>query len=95
MRIISKKKILEFIRAHSDSESSLLAWHGIVKAADWSTPTQVKEVFASVDLVDGLFVFNIAQNRYRLIAHINLRGKRVYVLHILTHKEYEKEKWKP
>lgn len=94
MRVISKKRILEFIKEHSDSEASLLAWHEVVKAADWNNSADVKATLKSVDMVEGDFVFNIAQNRYRLIAHVNFRGKRVYVLHILTHKDYDKGNWK-
>lgn len=95
MRIISKKRILEFINEYSDSESSLLAWHDIVKAADWNNPLDLTKTFNSVDMVDGQVVFNIAQNRYRLIAEVNFTGKRVYIRNILTHKQYDKGNWKP
>ncbi len=94
VRIISKRRIHEYIQQHSDAEASLLAWHEVVKSADWSNSVDIKNTLSSVDLVDGLFVFNIANNRYRLVAHVNFRGKRVYVLHILTHKEYDRGNWK-
>jgi len=35
-------------------------------------------------------VFNIANNKYRLIARVNYESRNVFVLHILTHKSYDK-----
>jgi hypothetical protein len=32
--------------------------------------------------------------RYRLIARINYRTRKAFVLHILTHSDYDKGKWK-
>ncbi len=37
---------------------------------------------------------NIGGNKYRLIAYIVYSAKRIYVREVLTHKEYEKGKWK-
>ena len=39
-------------------------------------------------------VFNIHGNDYRLIARVNYSTKRVFVLHILTHAQYDKGDWK-
>ena len=33
-------------------------------------------------------------NDYRLIARVNYRTKRVFILYILTHVEYSKGEWK-
>jgi mRNA interferase HigB len=39
-------------------------------------------------------VFNIAHNRYRLIAAAHYNTRIVYTLLILTHKEYARNAWK-
>lgn len=39
-------------------------------------------------------VFNIHGNRFRLIARINYEWRKVYILGIYTHKEYDEGKWK-
>jgi len=39
-------------------------------------------------------VFNIHGNTYWLIARINYKTKRVFILYILTHVEYSKGAWK-
>ena len=39
-------------------------------------------------------VFNVGGNKYRLIAAIHYNRQRLYVLRILTHAEYDKDRWK-
>ena len=39
-------------------------------------------------------IFNIAGNRYRLVAKVEYRLKIVFVGEIMTHAEYSKDKWK-
>jgi len=50
--------------------------------------------FAHADPVGRRTVFNIHGNAYRLIARVNFKTKRVFILHILTHAAYDKEHWK-
>jgi mRNA interferase HigB len=56
--------------------------------------TALKEDYPSADLVDDLIVFNIKGNDYRLIAYVNYRFGEVLIKEILTHREYDKGKWK-
>jgi mRNA interferase HigB len=39
-------------------------------------------------------VFNIGGNKFRLIAHVDYRTQIIYIKHVLTHEEYDKEKGK-
>ena len=57
-------------------------------------PADLKRTFASASFVEGKTVFNIGGNKYRLISVINYELKTVLVTHVLTHKEYDKDKWK-
>ena len=41
-----------------------------------------------------VYVFNIEHNRHRLIAAIHFNTQTVYVLRIMTHREYDRERWK-
>ena len=49
---------------------------------------------ADVDQVGGYVVFNILGNRFRLICKISFEKGKVYVREILTHAEYDRDKWK-
>jgi mRNA interferase HigB len=54
----------------------------------------LKTFFASANQVDKFTVFNIGGNKVRLIAAIHYNCQRVYIRHVLTHSEYDKNKWK-
>jgi mRNA interferase HigB len=56
--------------------------------------SELKQVYPSADLVGRRTVFNIAGNKFRLIARMNYQSKRVFVLYILTHAEYDRGAWK-
>lgn len=39
-------------------------------------------------------VFNIGGNNFRLITKIEYEYHKVFIKHVLTHPEYDKENWK-
>jgi mRNA interferase HigB len=94
MRIISRKKIREASEQHSEWKASLAAWYRIVRAAKWGHFADVKQSWSNADKVGTCVVFDISNNRCRLIAYINFRTQKVYILHILSHVEYGKNRWK-
>lgn len=94
MRIISKRKLREFWEKHPDAKDPLLDWYNIVRKAPWQNLADVRESFRHADPIGDCTIFNIRWNNYRLITVIRYKGQQVYTLHVLTHKEYDKEKWK-
>jgi mRNA interferase HigB len=65
----------------------------VMRKANWKMPAQLKQVYHNADQVGRRTVFNIAGNKYRLMARVNYESQRVFVLHILTHAEYDKGAW--
>jgi len=53
-----------------------------------------RQVYPLADLVGKSTVFNIRGNHYRLIAEINYQYQQILIREILTHEEYDKDKWK-
>jgi mRNA interferase HigB len=94
MRIIKRGALVQFSAKHPDAQPSLESWYNVVRRAQWQTPAEMKLIYPSADLVGRRTVFNIAGNKYRLIARVNYRSQRVFVLFILTHAEYDREDWK-
>ena len=93
MRIIAVGTLREFWSqpGRRDAEQPLRTWVRVVRAADWSRPNDVKQVFRSADLLgDERAVFDIGGNKYRLVAAIHYRGKRIYIRFIGTHSDYDK-----
>lgn len=94
MWVISRKKLREFWELYPDAEVPLRYWEAIVQEAEWTSFADVRKTFGqNVDKVDGCYVFDIGSNKYRLIANIQENWKQLYVREILTHKEYDKNKW--
>lgn len=62
--------------------------------ADFGSFTELKRVFGSVDKVGKFTVFDIGGNKYRLVAAIHYNRRKVYIRHVLTHAEYDRDKWK-
>lgn len=95
MHIIAKPVLIAFWKKHPDAEPPLQAWYRIMSAQLFANFNDLCATFASADYVSGLSVFNIGGNKYRLIAAIHYNRRKVYIRHILTHAEYDRDGWKP
>ncbi|MFO1034158.1 MAG: type II toxin-antitoxin system HigB family toxin [Hyphomicrobiales bacterium] len=71
-----------------------MAWHRIMTAGDFGSLHELRQVFPSADHVYGFTVFNIAGNKYRLVAAVHYNRRKVYISHVLTHAAYDLAKWK-
>ena len=94
MHIISRKALREFWETNPDAEVPLRQWEAIVGRADWRDWADLKATYGSADKVAEYVVFNIRGNKYRLIAIISYPKGKVYIQHVLTHKEYDRGAWK-
>ena len=94
MKIISKPILREFWLQNASAEIPLLDWYKQSKKAEWKNLAEIKEIFSHADLVGECIVFNIGGNKYRLITKINFKTKIIFIRFVLTHKEYDQEKWK-
>jgi mRNA interferase HigB len=91
MRVIALKRLREHWErpGRDDSEQPLKAWYAIVREASWRHFADVKAQFGSASAVGERVVFNIAGNKYRLVAYINYGFYTVYVRFVGSHAEYD------
>jgi len=90
MRIIARKTLQDFWEKHPDSAEPLKAWFQATGEAGWKSPQDVKRQYASASILrDGRVVFNIAGNKYRLVAWINYAYGVVYIRFVGTHRAYD------
>jgi len=94
IHIISKKKLRDFWAQHPRAKLTLEAWYQIARTAEWENFADVRTTFKAADVVDRFVVFNIGGNKYRLIAAIHFNRGKLFVRHVLTHEEYDEDKWK-
>ena len=94
MHVLAKPALIEFWEKHPDSESAIRAWYRTIEGEVFADFNDLRATFASADYVDGLTVFNIGGNKYRLIAVIHYNRRKVFIRSVLTHAEYDRSDWK-
>jgi mRNA interferase HigB len=93
MRLISNKALREFAIRQREADEPLQAWRKLIERSSFESFADLRRAFNSVDKVGNYFVFNIAGNRYRLIAAIHFNTQTLYVRAVFTHAEYDR--WRP
>jgi mRNA interferase HigB len=97
VRIISKRALREFWEARKEdaavAEKDLSTWYKIAKGAEWDHFAGLKQTFGSSDQVGNCVVFDVGNNRYRLIGRVIYNKGIVYVLRVMDHREYDKKQW--
>lgn len=94
MNVISRKRLELFWLEHVDAQSSLKSWYINCRKASWSNLDEVRKIYPHADAVGDCTVFNVSGNKYRLIVKIRYKYQRIYVIRVMSHKEYDRGKWK-
>lgn len=94
MHIITRKRLNEFVGKHPEAGSSFKHWYKQMKQNNFESFAELREFFPAADQVDNLTVFNVGGNKARLVAAIHYNRKKVYIRAVLTHGEYDKNRWK-
>jgi mRNA interferase HigB len=102
VHIVTRKHLSEAMERYPDAANEITAWVGIVEAARWHNFVEVRRIFKDADSVDGYVIFNVRQNRYRLITVVHYSRTieqketegHVYIRSFLTHREYDnRDNW--
>ncbi len=99
MRIITKRRLLDYAKQHPNAAASLSALFAVASAARWQSIADVRKVLPHADLAGvrsskTVTIFNIAGNHHRLITAIHYNTCCIFILKILTHADYSKDRWK-
>lgn len=95
MHIITRRALNEFAEKYPEAKAPLDAWYQIVRHAEFHNLVEVKGVFPATDYVQGVCVFDIGGNKFRLVAKVEYRWQKVFIKAVMTHNEYERGAWKP
>jgi mRNA interferase HigB len=91
MRIISRKRLVEFWQIYPDAEQPLRAWFAEAKKANWTTPADVKALYRNASIIPGnRVVFNIKGNDYRLVVLVDYKYEKLFIRFVGTHAEYDR-----
>jgi mRNA interferase HigB len=100
---ISRRTLVQASERHPICASWLSRWWRIAKAAEWTCLEDIRKAFPYVDQVGERLVFDATAGR-RLIVGVSyaspaIQGKgggkgALFVKALLTHAEYDRNKWK-
>ena len=91
MRIISRRRLVEFWQTHPGAEQPLRAWYTEAKKARWSSPAEIKAVYRSASILsNNRVVFNIKGNTYRLVVIVEYTQGKMFIRFVGTHAEYDR-----
>lgn len=94
MHIITHSRLKTFWQKHPHARPGLQGWYVRTKQARWGNFVELRQVFPSADQVSNFIVFNVGGNNYRLITFVDFEYQKVFIRHVLTHAEYDREEWK-
>jgi mRNA interferase HigB len=98
MRLYERRTITQFIRRYEDARHTLLAWANEIEEAHYENPAQLRQRHGSADFVGDKVIFDILNNRYRLIARVRYADLRVepplngmvFIVFLGTHAQYDR-----
>ena len=85
--------LLSYQVQHVQSKRPLSSWEKRIRRGEYSGFVELRKSFPGVDYVYHRYtIFNVAGNKYRLIALVNYSKNALLVKRIWTHAEYDKKK---
>jgi mRNA interferase HigB len=98
MHIVSRRALREAAKIYSGVEPGLETWFRVASKAQWLSLDDVRKTYPAADAIKVgsrvYTVFNIGGNNFRLIVKIEYTYKKIFIKHVLTHAEYDKDYWK-
>lgn len=94
MEILNSRIINQFVKQFPEAKAPLEDWVSKTANAKWENNADVQKTFNSADHIgDQKFIFNIGGNKFRMAAMVWIKKEKVYVLKLMTHAAYDKEKF--
>jgi len=94
MHLISIRNLRRNATSYPDLIQPIESWYKVVKKAKWDKLEDVRQIYRDAEAVGNFTVFNLKGNKYRLIVGIDYTDRTVFYKYLLTHADYDKDKWK-
>ncbi|MEO8135563.1 MAG: type II toxin-antitoxin system HigB family toxin, partial [Betaproteobacteria bacterium] len=89
MHIISLKTLREFWKKHPAAQRSLRNWHTVSEHSDFVDFAHLRQSFGTADYASPYTVFDVGGNKYRIIAVVRYRDRKIFVRWVMTHRDYD------
>jgi mRNA interferase HigB len=91
MKIVGRPLLIEFCKTYPAAKSWTENWLADTRSAQWKTPQEIKNRYASASFVAGnCVIFNVGGNKFRMEARIAYNAGVVLITWIGTHAEYSR-----
>lgn len=97
MNVIAKSALVEFWNRQpagvpqKTARAAMMDWYTTASDGRWDHFDDLKKTFNSADyVVDGKVVFDVGGNKYRIVGLVAYRTKRIFVLFVGTHADYDR-----
>ena len=99
MHIITEKALSNFGKQHPQAAQPMRLFIQTLRRAEWRSLEETRSVLPHADQVtvksgSVVTVFNVGGNNWRVITALHYNRQVVYILAVLTHAEYDRQKWK-
>ena len=90
MKVAGRERLEGFCRKHADARKWIEHWLADVESAVWQSPRDIRARYASASfLPDGVVMFNVKGNAYRMEVVVAYGAGAVSVRWAGTHREYD------
>jgi mRNA interferase HigB len=96
MHVIAKSALVQFWERQpagvprNAAGAAMMEWYTTASDARWNDFAELRKTFNSADYVsNGKVVFDVG-NKYRLVGLVGFRTKRIFILFVGTHAEYDR-----
>lgn len=98
MHVIAYKRLQQFWESRkvdaAQAQKDLEVWYKQAENAGAGNFAELKNAYPSADMSGDCVVFDVGNNRYRLIGRVRYRGNgTIFVLLIMDHAEYDRRPW--
>jgi len=102
VNVISRKRLREFYEAKPERRrhgGAFEEWFKLTRKATWRSFQDTKALFGQTDVARDTdsgrtaTIFDIGGNKYRIIAKPGYRVKNLFIRYVMTHEEYDENKW--
>ena len=69
-------------------------WYRKLDELSFGNLVELRQTFPHADLFGTCTIFNVGGNKYRVITWINYQWRNIYIRYVLSHREYDDDKWK-
>jgi len=93
MHVIAKKRFLEAARKYPNDAQAIMDTYTALNKSNCKDAHELLTIFPTLERFKykkDWYVIDIAGNNIRMMAIIFFKGQKVYIKHIVAHKEYDK-----